>query len=501
VQQVLSNKNAEQHIPKSKRQQLAALFQQHRQPSMKTAAEPQSGEIFGIMKGMKESFEGNLANSQQEEKEAVATFQSVKATKTQEIATGKDQLENKKAELADTDESREQSKEDLEDTRKQVTADQAFLLDLQERCGSMDKQFADRIKMRNEEIKAVGEALKILTDDDAHDLLGRSTRFIQLSSSSHNQKSRARAVEILLEAAKKTNSPKLAMLATTLNDDVFAKVKEVIDKLTGQLKIEQKDDVEQRDVCIDTLNTNEKELAAKHSEKEDLETKIEGLSLFIEKTTDEIAVATEEIKQTEVEMKKASENREKANHDFQTTVNDQRATQELLAKALKKLEAVYKAAALVQEKSSLAAHAHAGQAPPAGFGEYKKAGGANGVMGMIENIVDESKQVEAEAVAGEREAQANYEAFIKDSNNAIDALNRANADRTEAMSKADAEKIRAEGDLAKANEDIDSLEAFKTQTHSGCDFLLKNFEVRQASRTQEIEALAQAKAVMSGADA
>merc|ERR1719329_1395131 len=156
---------------------------------------------------MKESFEGNLANSQQEEKEAVATFQSVKATKTQEISTGKDQLENKKAELADTDESREQSKGDLEDTRKQVTADQAFLLDLQERCGSMDKQFADRIKMRNEEMTAVGEALKILTDDDAHDLLSKSTRFVQMSMTTRRLTKREQALRILLHAAKKIGSP------------------------------------------------------------------------------------------------------------------------------------------------------------------------------------------------------------------------------------------------------------------------------------------------------
>jgi len=500
MQDVLAKKGPQRHLTGLQLHKLQALFQSgHKQPAHLGEYAPQSGEIFGIMKGMKESFEGNLANSQADEKEAVATFQQVKATKTEEISTAKTQVDNKKAELADTDETREQSKEDLEDTRRAVTADQAFLLDLQQRCGSMDKQFADRIKMRNEEMKAVGEALTILTDDDAHDLLSDSTRFVQVSMLTHRQTSRELAAKILRDAARKTASPELAMLATTLKDDVFAKIKEVVEKLITQLEVEQKDDVEQRDVCIDTLNTNEKELAAKHSEKEDLETKIEELALFIEKTTDEVAVAKEEIAQTEVEMKKASENREKQNHDFQVTVRDQRATQELLAKALKKLADVYKAAALVQEKATLSQHA--GQAPPQGFGEYKKAGGANGVMGMIENIVNESKQIETEAVAQETEAQKAYEAFIKDSNTAIDALMRANADRTEALAKADAEKVRTEADLATANEAIDGLDAFRIQTHSGCDFLLKNFEVRQASRTQEMEALTQAKAVMSGAEA
>ena len=42
-----------------------------------------------------------------------------------------------------------------------------------------------------------------------------------------------------------------------------------------------------------------------------------------------------------------------------------------------------------------------------------------------------------------------------------------------------------------ANEDAD--------LHSSCDFVLKNFEIRQTARDQEIEALKQAKAILSGA--
>merc|ERR1719191_2060182 len=124
---------------------------------------------------MKESFEQNLEKAQTEEKDAVATFATLKSTKTEEISTAKQQVFDKTAELASTDEKREDSKETLADTREQVTADQAFLLDLQERCGSMDKQFADRQKIRSEEMKAVSEALKILADDDAGDLVSRST--------------------------------------------------------------------------------------------------------------------------------------------------------------------------------------------------------------------------------------------------------------------------------------------------------------------------------------
>jgi len=64
--------------------------------------------------------------------------------------------------------------------RAQVKADQAFLLDLQQRCGSMDKQFVDRSKVRNKDTNALNEALKILTGDVSQKLMRKSTGFLQV---------------------------------------------------------------------------------------------------------------------------------------------------------------------------------------------------------------------------------------------------------------------------------------------------------------------------------
>merc|ERR1719498_1224384 len=64
---------------------------------------PQSGEIFGILKAMKESFEQNLANSKKDEDKGIEDFTNLKASKEEEIAAGEDQAETKTQELADTD--------------------------------------------------------------------------------------------------------------------------------------------------------------------------------------------------------------------------------------------------------------------------------------------------------------------------------------------------------------------------------------------------------------
>jgi len=130
-------------------------------------SEPASGAIFGILKQMKEEFESNAVKAKTDEETAQETFNEMKTAKTQEIAAGNEQVGNKQTELANANEDNAQSKEDLEDTTEQLSADRTFLADVKSRCETMDKEWSVRTKVRQEEVTAVGEALEILTDDDA----------------------------------------------------------------------------------------------------------------------------------------------------------------------------------------------------------------------------------------------------------------------------------------------------------------------------------------------
>ena len=78
---------------------------------------PQSGEIFGILEQMKESFKTNLANTQKEEMQNQKAYDDLKAAKEEEITAGQEQIDAKTQELATTDEKLAESKEDFEDTR------------------------------------------------------------------------------------------------------------------------------------------------------------------------------------------------------------------------------------------------------------------------------------------------------------------------------------------------------------------------------------------------
>merc|ERR1719388_103903 len=95
-----------------------------------------------------------------------------------------------------------QAKADLKDVRSNLDADTKFLVDLKEKCSASDKEFMERQKSRQEELVAVGEALKMLTDDSARDLFSSTLGFVQLREL--RSVTRKQLVEKLQKAAKKT---------------------------------------------------------------------------------------------------------------------------------------------------------------------------------------------------------------------------------------------------------------------------------------------------------
>merc|ERR1712039_651975 len=137
--------------------------------------------------------------------------------------------------------------------------------------------------------------------------------------------------------------------------------------------------------------------------------------------------------------------------------------------------------------------------PPPGFEAYKKNAASGGVMGMIQQIINDAKAMEAEAIRSEEDAQKAYEDFVKETNASIEARSKEIVNKSE-------EKAKAEGELVETKEakeavmlELEQLSNYNAELHQACDFVMKNFDVRQTARDEEIEALKQAKAILSGA--
>jgi len=481
---------------------------------------PQSGAIFGILTTMKEEFEANLSQEQKDEEKAKADFAASSKAKSEQIATAKEKLDATEGANAANQKALSDAKENLELTREQRSKDVEFLQNLKTTCMDLDKQWAERSKTRAMETQAVSEALSIITSDDSMDLLRHSVTFLQVNAESQMRLRRTRAVATLRKAAKSpafeaddllaawhgrdgtqkvsmlgaASGPRmqLSTLAVTVGLDSFTKIKEAMDKMTADLKKEQEEEVKFKTYCGKELDLNEKQTYAKTEQKEDLEALIAKLSKLIKKLGEEIAAANGEIADTETAILKASQVREGENAEFQTVVADQRATQDILTKALGKLQAFYKNAkggALLQK---------AVQEPPVKFNKMKANAGASPVIGMIGQIIEDSKALESEAVAGETEAQATYEKFVADSNAVIKSLSDSVAAKTKASAGAREDMEQGKSDLDSTNGELESLALTEENLHGECDWVLKNFAARQKARLDEMEAIGQAKAILSG---
>merc|ERR1711862_700403 len=140
-----------------------------------------------------------------------------------------------------------------------------------------------------------------------------------------------------------------------------------------------------------------------------------------------------------------------------------------------------------------------GPPPPAGFESYKKNQASGGVMGMMQQIIDDAKAMEAEAIRSEEDAQKAYEDFVKETNASIEEKSKDIVDKSETKAKAEAELVETKEAKEATLLELEQLSNLNAELHQSCDFVMKNFDVRQTARDEEIEALKQAKAILSGA--
>jgi len=422
------------------------------------------------------------------EAEDAEAYQKLKAAKVEEIAAAQAQVDKKTTEKANADEKLAQAKQDREDTRNSLSADEQFLMDLKEKCKMTDEEWEQRTKTRQEEILAVSQAIGILAGDDARDNFAKTVGFIQINKSNREQ-----AANVLRAVANKYHNPKMSAMASKVRLDAFTKVKKAIDDMVTQLLAEKEDEIKHNDWCVNELNTNRNDLEQTERDRSDSEASIQSLTSTIKQMTEEINTLTKELDTLAVELKRGGEDREKANNEFQVTLQDQRETQGLLRKAIDVLKGFYekakKGTGLVQKTVV---------EPPTGFKSYKNKDGG-GVVGMLEQVFRDSREVEKEAIHDEEEGQKAYEQFVKESNQSMIAKTAQRVTLQDERAAKKEEKSEEESNHANLMTELEQLNNNRADVHSSCDFVMKNFEIRQKGRDEEVQALRQAKDILSGA--
>merc|ERR1719443_1299866 len=291
----------------------------------------------------------------------------------------------------------------------------------------------------------------------------------------------------------------------------------MIDTMVADLKKEQEDEFKHQEFCAKELSENEQQQSDTKDHISDLTADIEESSDKVETLSAEIAELQKQIAEMNVQLKRAGEDRVLANEEFQRTIQDQRATQLILNKVMKRLEKVYEA----PPPPANATNATEGEAPAAeapaaflqrglahheelqhkqmpSFGAYGKNDEGGGVVGLIAEIIRKASSLEAEATVAEQGAQNDYQAFVSETSKSIAAANRSISAKSDEKADLEESIVAAKSDKTDEIKKLMDLGKYESQLHTSCDYVLKNFEMRQTARQEEMDALSQAKAILHG---
>jgi len=500
-----------------------------------------SGEIIGILKQLGDEMSADLADATKTENDKIAGFDELVAAKKKEISALTQAIEEKMTRVGEIEVSIAEMKGESGDAVDDLAADKKFLADLDKNCETKKAEWDDIVKARSEELLALADTIKMLNDDDALDLfkktLPSASSFMQVQMT--ETATRQRALDAIHEIQRKSNHPshRLDFISLALHGKKvgFEKVIAMVDEMMGVLKTEQAEDTKKKEYCeaeFDKADDEKKELERGVS---DAQTAIDDAKETVATLADEIKAVSQGIKDLDKQVAEATEQRKEENAAYKELMASNGAAKELIGMAKNRLNKfynpkLYKAPPkreLTEEEriavnmgetlaptpapggiagtgitalAQVSEHADPGPAPEAPGPFKKKSEESNGVIAMMDLLVKDLDKEMTVAETEEKDAQADYESMTADAAKKRADDSKLLEDKESARADAQASLQTEKDNKASTSKKLMGVNEYIASLHADCDFVLKYFDVRKEARTDELDALDKAKAVLNGAD-
>lgn len=455
---------------------------------------PRSTQIQGILKTMHDTFTSDLKASTSEEVLKQTGFGELMKTKQSELTTLKATHKSHTTDKATKNKAVADDKVELEDTQNQLKADEVFFSESKLSCQEKAGVWAQRTRMRTEELAGIAQAVAILTSPEAKKTFeDASTTFMQLATSTSGV--RHRAYTQLKNLAQKFKSIRIAELALRVKGGHFGEIITVIDNMIARLHDEGAQDIEERDWCEGKQRKNTNDM-------EDLNSAIGKADKSKLRLDDEVKaldaklLALEgDLGTTEQNLKELKDMRIAEQKAFVQGVKDDTNAVKLLETAIAHLAKYYQKnpASLVQSFD----------APPetSWSGSYnKREGEGKGIVAILTLIKEDLGKEIKMSRKEDGNAQANYESDSKALRDSLTAQTKL---------KNELEKDKADLGLKIAdllelksmkNDDLGEEKKKEISLGLNCDWVKTHFKSRRDNRKKEIDGLVDAKNFLAGVD-
>jgi len=294
---------------------------------------------------MKDTMEKDLAELIAQEDTAKQDFEGVLAAKEKQIAAATQAIEEKTKRTGEVAVEIVQLKEDLEDTTEDLAKDQKFLADLEKNCVIKAKEWEEIKKMRQEELVAIADTIKILNDDDALELFKKtasaSASLLQIQFS--DREVRTKAFKVVNGVRRGRKNAQLDLIAMALNSKKvnFEKVIGMIDEMVALSAKQQSEDDAKKEYCLGLLDETEDKIKGLDLTISDLDKAIDETTGAIQTLTDEIKVLEEEIVKLDRSVAEATMQRKEEHAEYEETLAANNAVVQIIEFAKNRLNKFY----------------------------------------------------------------------------------------------------------------------------------------------------------------
>jgi len=459
---------------------------------------PQSATIQGMLSDMYHTFTNNLQTSTAEEAKAHRNYEDLIATYQEELAKLQETLVKKEAAKTEDEIQLADATQTFADSEDQLKAEISLFDTTKESCAEKTEDWSKRSSLRKMELDGVKKALEVLTSDEAKELFAKSIKpgfsgggassFIQVASLTDTATGDQKALTVLEKRAEESHSFRLAALAADIrmqDHGHFDAVIKSIDDLLAQLDEEEKEDIAKVDSCKEEY----KDLT---SSKNDLDWKIENNKAKVQKhekaisqKTEAKEVTIESIEDADKQLADMLKERKEGNDAYKKAKDDDEKAIALLRKANQALAKYYETAFLQQPDLKLSDKDSASNQ-------------TQGVVSLIDMIIEDLTQELAEGKAAEKAAQLAYEKMKQSIEDQKAKLEKKKINLEGQIAEEGTSKT-AEEDLQKENEDdLDNTKKTEADLKKTCDDAIRLQPERRKKRKIEADGLNQAKEFLAG---
>jgi len=465
-----------------------------------------SGSIVEVLQDMQDKAEGELAEARKAEQNNQHNFEMLKQSLEDKMAADGKDMDEEKAAKAEAEEAKATAEGDLESTEKALKEAQAALEEANRNCMQVATDHEETVKGRSDELAAIAQAKKILGGSTSG-AVGQTYSLLQTSSRSQTEMrtrttlANAELLTLLQRLAQEQHSNALTQLASRVSavmklgatggDDVFAKVKGLIQDMLDKLVKEAAEEATEKAYCDEQMSKTE-------AKKGDLEDDIEKLTAKIDVAAARSAKLKEEVKKLQEELAALA----KLQVEMDNTRQEQNAAYVQAKADLEQgLSGVRQAIEVLRDYYG-GEDAAAFAQQPAMPEKHVKAGGAGGgIVSILEVVEADFAKNLAEEEVEEEDAQSEYDTMTQE-NKITKATKEQDAKyKTQEFNALDTSIGELSGDRDTANTELSAVLDYYDKLKDRCIAKPETYEERKRRREAELAGLKQALQILEGESA